>query len=192
MQNDVVKISCPNCTYSKDFPKDKVPTKSVNVSCPQCKQNFVFSPQTTDTEFMFESTVPDNINPNQYETKKTEQTTTKGGTMQQDKIDMFMAANTKYFPVNRIYEIKSRLEKIDDSKLMMLQALNYKDPTTMLIIAWFGGLLGVDRFMLGQTGLGVLKLVTSGGIFIWAIVDLFTASSRTREYNYQQFSSVAY
>ncbi|MBO6148377.1 MAG: TM2 domain-containing protein [Lachnospiraceae bacterium] len=33
------------------------------------------------------------------------------------------------------------------------------------------GELGVDRFMRGQIGLGVLKLITCGGAGVWALID---------------------
>ena len=40
-----------------------------------------------------------------------------------------------------------------------------------LLLAWFTGIFGGDRFYLGYTGLGIAKLCTLGGCGIWAFID---------------------
>ena len=41
-----------------------------------------------------------------------------------------------------------------------------------LLLSFFLGGLGADRFYLGYTGLGIAKLLTLGGCGIWALIDL--------------------
>jgi TM2 domain-containing membrane protein YozV len=55
---------------------------------------------------------------------------------------------------------------------MDLSSYSDKDQSTLFLLAVFAGTLGLDRFYLGQTGLGIAKLLTCGGLGIWALVDL--------------------
>ncbi|MBO4738952.1 MAG: TM2 domain-containing protein [Bacteroidales bacterium] len=84
--------------------------------------------------------------------------------------------------------IKQRLETLPEEKATVLMATSFKQPTTMLIISIFLGGWGVDRFMLGETGLGIAKLLTCGGCGIWTIIDWFTVRNRTYEYNMKNFN----
>lgn len=52
------------------------------------------------------------------------------------------------------------------------------DYLTMLLISFFLGSFGIDRFMLGQTGLGIGKLLTFGGCGVWALIDFILIAMR--------------
>ncbi len=106
--------------------------------------------------------------------------------MDSQKIDQFIAMNSKFFPTDKISTIREKLESIPEYKYSVIQSLNYKDPTTLLIISIFLGYLGIDRFMLGQIGLGVVKLLTFGGCGIWSIVDWCIITKMTKEHNYNE------
>ncbi len=110
--------------------------------------------------------------------------------MEQSKIDTFITTMSGKFPAERMIEISKRLEKIENNQFPVIHSVEYKEPFLMLIISWFGGMFGIDRFMLGQTGLGLAKLFTLGGLFIWAIVDLFLIMGATKEINYKKFIQV--
>ena len=103
---------------------------------------------------------------------------------------MFLLTSAKYFPSESISVVKEKLEKLSEDKAVLLHSLQFKDPTMMLIISILIGTLGVDRFILGQTGLGVAKLLTCGGLGVWTIIDWFLIMGETRNVNLQKLSQL--
>ena len=106
--------------------------------------------------------------------------------MDQQKVDMFLMSNANKFSEERMFFIREHLANLDDSKAGILYTLQLKDPTMALVLSLMVGGFGVDRFYLGQTGMGILKFITCGGLGIWAIVDWFLIIGATRDYNLEK------
>ena len=104
--------------------------------------------------------------------------------MDAQKVDMYIMANQKYFPAERMMFIREKLLAADENRFALISTIEMKDPTTMLLISIFLGSLGVDRFMLGDTGMGILKLLTAGCCGVLTIIDWFSISKKTRELNF--------
>ncbi len=47
-----------------------------------------------------------------------------------------------------------------------------------LVMSVAFGHLGVDRFIMGHIGLGILKLLTLGGMGIWWLIDLILIATK--------------
>lgn len=99
----------------------------------------------------------------------------------------FILENQNKFNTVDLMIIKKALDKMSDQDLIMLNGVNFKDPTVALILSALVGGWGVDRFYIGDIGLGVLKLVTGGGLGVWWIVDLFVITGKTKENNINNF-----
>lgn len=112
--------------------------------------------------------------------------------MEAQKVDMFIMANGKFFESQHVMQIRDQLLLMDDSKWSYIQTLQFKDPTTSLIVSLVAGSLGIDRFMIGDTGLGIGKLLTCGGLGIWAIIDWFMIMGATREKNLEKLNQYLY
>jgi TM2 domain-containing membrane protein YozV len=109
--------------------------------------------------------------------------------MDAQKVDMFLMTNAKFFEGQHLPTIRERLLAADDSKWPLLSTLQLKDPTTSIIVSILAGHLGIDRFIIGDTGMGIGKLLTCGGFGIWAIVDWFLIQGATRDKNLEKISN---
>lgn len=110
--------------------------------------------------------------------------------MDQQRVDMYLMANQKYFPAEKMMLLKDKLMSLDEYRFNMLSSIEFKDPTTLLLISIFLGYLGIDRFMLGDTGMGILKLLTGGCCGILTIIDWFQISGKTKELNFNKVMMV--
>lgn len=87
-------------------------------------------------------------------------------------------------PAESISIVKQRLtqQNVDLDELFALSA-QMKDPTIALILSIVLGYLGVDRFYNGDIGLGLGKLFTCGGLYVWWLIDIFFIMKAVREKN---------
>ena len=110
--------------------------------------------------------------------------------MDAQKVDMYLLTNAKNFAPEQIPALRSRLLEVPEEDSIRIQMVSPKDPLMVLLISLFAGGLGIDRFMLGQTGLGIAKLLTCGGLGIWTIVDWFLIMGETRDYNFRELMRI--
>ena len=106
--------------------------------------------------------------------------------LDQQMIDTYIMTNQKYFPEGKIVYLKEKLRTMDNEKFSLISTLSLKDPTVLLLVSIFLGVLGIDRFMLGQVGMGILKLLTFGCFGILLIIDWFTIANKAKEANFNK------
>ena len=98
------------------------------------------------------------------------------------------------------------LPGIDPAELMILQTITKdmpdaqlnqfytlyrgkrKDPQTIMILTIIGffGVAGIQRFVVGETGMGILYLFTAGFCGIGTILDLLNNKKMTSEFNQKE------
>lgn len=103
--------------------------------------------------------------------------------MNQQNVQMFLQANQSKFKPEQIPMLTQQLINLPDEQYMAVSSASYKDPTVSLILSICLGGLGVDRFYIGDTGMGVLKLLTGGCLGVLTIIDWFTISGKTKDAN---------
>jgi TM2 domain-containing membrane protein YozV len=110
--------------------------------------------------------------------------------MDSQKIDMFLVSKGDSFPAEQLPYIRERLANLPDDKSSMIYSVEFKNTTTSLILSLLLGSYGIDRFYIGNIGLGVGKLLTCGGCGIWTIIDWFLIRNATKKVNFEKFMQI--
>lgn len=82
-------------------------------------------------------------------------------------------------------QVTGSMSESQAKNFAMLYTSKRKDPQDILIFTLLGFVIvaGVQRFVTGQIGMGVLYLLTFGFCFIGTLVDLINYKSIAQEYN---------
>ena len=110
-----------------------------------------------------------------------------------EAINIFLASKSEYLKKEDLENIRQGLNNLSVEQIMSLSSISLINPNLMrltpLLVFVFGAIgMGIDRIILGQIGRGLLKIFTAGGFLIWFIVDCFTITSRTKDYNMKKFA----
>lgn len=104
--------------------------------------------------------------------------------MEQQQVEQLIAIYCNILPIEAINVIKEKILTMDynTASIILAQA---KDPTISILLSVLVGSLGIDRIYIGDTGLGIIKLLTCGGCGIWWLIDLFLIINATKQKNLQ-------
>lgn len=104
--------------------------------------------------------------------------------MEAHLIDKLILLNGSKLPEESLSDICDMLKEMNPQTAHIRFSL-LKDPIVALLLSIFVGNLGIDRIYAGDTALGILKLLTCGGLSIWWLVDIFLIMDTVRQKNYQ-------
>ena len=109
--------------------------------------------------------------------------------MESGKVNHILVLLSPKIPVECIPSVRTRLENSDVSaEEIMALTIQMSDPTIAIVLSILLGVLGIDRFYTGETGLGVGKLLTFGGCGVWWLIDIFLIMDATKRKNFETLS----
>ena len=107
--------------------------------------------------------------------------------MKEEKVSAVISAIQRRVPSEKLVVIKNKLADVSDEKFDDVMSLSLKSPTTVLLLSIFLGGLGVDRFVVGDVGLGIAKLLFGWLTwFIWPFIDIFFSYRKAKEKNFDK------
>ena len=91
--------------------------------------------------------------------------------MEESKVDMFMMINNSNLPSMSLPSIRQQLLALPDDRSSVLHTTQFKNPTTAIILSVLIGHFGIDRFYIGDTGLGIdrLEIVSTPASSEWVV-----------------------
>ena len=104
--------------------------------------------------------------------------------MDSQELDLFFEEYGSYLSADKIMYLKDKMKMMDKKRLYGIYTLKMTNPRYVFIVSVFPGIFGVDRFLIGDTHIGLLKLLTLGGCGILLVTDWLTIAETIRDLNF--------
>ena len=79
--------------------------------------------------------------------------------------------------------VQSALKNMDETQRLTFEAEFSRRKRSKGLLIVLSIIFPIQLFLLGKVGLGIAFLLTSGGLFVWWIIEIFLTSSRVDTYN---------
>ncbi len=111
--------------------------------------------------------------------------------MTEEKVMQVMAVIGNKIPEEKRIIVRDKLRGAEDSKAEYILSVKLHETVNIVLLSVFLGGLGIDRFVIGDTGLGVGKLLLGWlTVGIWPFVDIFFSYRKAKEKNYMKIMSL--
>jgi TM2 domain-containing membrane protein YozV len=106
---------------------------------------------------------------------------------------MMLLPNLQPEELMYIKSITGTMSESQIEQFVLMYQGKRKDTQTLLLVCLlaFFGAAGIQRFMLGQTGMGVLYFITWGFCGIGQLIDIINIKGMTSKYNQAQAMETA-
>lgn len=101
----------------------------------------------------------------------------------QQEVQQFMDQNKKYLSPYYCSLIRDALLSVSPDVARKAMSVKIDKPSKITLISLFFGILGIDRFIVGDYIYGIIKLCTIGIFFIGWIIDVLFMGKFTKEFN---------
>lgn len=104
----------------------------------------------------------------------------------------FILSNAGKFPSADLPTLRQYMAKAPkEAQYQVMVGTAYKEPVLAFVLSFFLGTIGVDRFYVGDIGLGVGKICATLFTFgivggVWWLVDLFLIMNAAKRKNFER------
>ncbi|MDE6585444.1 MAG: TM2 domain-containing protein [Clostridia bacterium] len=111
--------------------------------------------------------------------------------MQDERVRQVLQMLSGKLPEEKLVMLRNKLVTVPDNRVDEILCVQLHNPTHILLFSIFLGGIGVDRFMIGDVGLGVAKLLFGWITFgLWPLIDIFICYKKAKENNFNKIMTL--